>query len=69
MRHSNIVSKYEKAVRLYEKGKLRRAKWLFSSIVIEIISSDTDSMGDIHLSNSAQSYIDEIEKIKGSKRF
>lgn len=51
MRHSNLVDKYNKAQRHFEKGNYRRAKWLFESIVSEISSSDTDAAGDIHLHN------------------
>lgn len=62
MRHSNLVDKYNKAQKHFEKGNYRRAKWLFESIVFELSSSDTDSMGDIHLHNSAEQYLDEINQ-------
>lgn len=62
MRHSNLVDRYNKAQRHFEKGNYRRAKWLFQSIVFELSSSDTDSMGDIHLHNSAEQYLEEIEQ-------
>ena len=55
MRHSNLVNKYKKAQRHFEKGNYRRAKWLF-----EISSSDTDWMGDINLHNSSEDYLNEI---------
>ena len=62
MRHSNLVDRYNKAQRHFEKGNYKRAKWLFQSIVFELSSSDTDSMGDIHLHNSAEQYLEEIEQ-------
>jgi hypothetical protein len=62
MRHSNLVNKYNKAQRHFEKGNYRRAKWLFESIVFEISSSDTDSMGDINLHNSSEDYLNEISE-------
>lgn len=62
MRHSNLVNKYNKAQKHFEKGNYRRAKWLFESIVFEIASSDTDSMADIHLHNSAEEYLEEINQ-------
>jgi hypothetical protein len=62
MRHSNLIDRYNKAQRHFEKGNYRRAKWLFQSIVFELSSSDTDSMGDIHLHNSAEQYLEEIEQ-------
>lgn len=62
MRHSNLVDKYNKAQKHFEKGNYRRAKRLFESIVFEISSSDTDTMGDIHLHNSAEQYLEEINE-------
>ena len=62
IRHSNLVNKYNKAQKHFDKGNYRRAKWLFESIVYDIASSDTDSMGDIHLHNSAELYLEEINQ-------
>ncbi len=62
MRHSNLVNKYKKAQRHFEKGNYIRAKWLFESIVFEISSSETDSMGDINLHNSSEDYLKEINE-------
>ena len=62
MRYSNLVEKYQKGQRHFEKGNFRRAKWIFERIVFELSASDTDSMGDINLHNSAQDYLDEIQQ-------
>lgn len=61
MRHSNLVSKYQRGQRHFEKGNFRRAKWIFEQIALEISSSDTDSMGDINLHNSCEEYLEIIE--------
>lgn len=61
MRHYNQLSKFQKAETLFSKGKIKKARRLFFEVVIEISSSDTDSMADINLANSAQDYLDEIE--------
>ncbi|MFN5182404.1 MAG: hypothetical protein ACK5D5_05200 [Bacteroidota bacterium] len=64
MRHANLREKFNKAQKHYEKGNYRRAKWLFEQIVLEIAVSDTDSMGDINLHNSAEDYLEKISKQK-----
>lgn len=63
MKHSKLVEKYQKGQRHFEKGNIRRAKWIFERIVFELSSSDSDSMGDINLHNSAQNYLDEIQQM------
>jgi ABC-type uncharacterized transport system fused permease/ATPase subunit len=68
MRHSNLVNKYNRAKRHFEKGNFRRAKLLFESIIYEIESSDTESMGDINLHNLSEQYINEIKKKDLSNR-
>lgn len=62
MRHSNLVEKYEKGQKHFEKGNFRRAKWIFEQIVLELSASDTDSMGDINLHNYAEEYLDKIRQ-------
>ena len=62
MKHSDLVEKYQKGQRHFEKGNFRRAKWIFERIVFELSASDSDSMGDINLHNSAQDYLDEIQQ-------
>jgi len=62
MRHSDLVEKYQKGQSHFEKGNFRRAKLCFQQIVIELSCSDSDSMADIHLHNSAQDYLDEIRE-------
>ena len=68
MRHPNLQSKYYKAQRLFNRKKYRRAKWLFFDIVLEITSSDTESMADINIGGSAQNYLDEIDFILKKKK-
>ncbi|MGL2986804.1 hypothetical protein ACSVH5_04330 [Flavobacterium sp. RSSA_27] len=62
MRHYNLIKKYDKAKRHYDAGNYSRAKSLFESIVFEISSSDTESMADLNLCNSAEEYLFEIEE-------
>ena len=62
MKHSDLVEKYQKGQRHFEKGNFRRAKWIFEQVVFELSASDSDSMGDINLHNSAQDYLDEIRQ-------
>ena len=61
MRHSHLVDKYDKAQMHFKKGNYRKARRMFKSIVFELFSSDTDSMADIQLHNSAMRYLNEIE--------
>ena len=68
MRHYNLVSKFQKAEILFTKGKYKKASKLFFDIVIEITGSDTDSMADINLANSAQDYLDEIEHTSSQQK-
>ena len=62
MKLSDLVEKYQKGQRHFEKGNFRRAKWIFEQVVFELSASDSDSMGDINLHNSAQDYLDEIRQ-------
>ncbi len=62
MKHSNLIEKYQRGQKHFEKGNFRRAKWIFEQIVLELSASDSDSMGDINLHNSAQDYLDEIQQ-------
>lgn len=62
MKHSDLVEKYQKGQRHFEKGNFRRAKWIFEQVVFELSASDSDSMGDINLHNSAQDYLDKIRQ-------
>lgn len=63
MKHSNLVEKYQKGQKNFQNGNFRRARWIFEQIVFEVSASDTDSMGDINLHNSAQDYLDEIQQM------
>ena len=64
MKHSNLVVKYQRGQKHFEKGNFRRAKWIFEQIVLELSASDTDSMGDIQLHNNAEEYLDKISEQK-----
>lgn len=64
MRHGSLIEKYQKAEYHFEKGNYKRAEALFRQIVFELEASDTDSMADIDLHNSAESYLDEIMERK-----
>jgi hypothetical protein len=62
MQHSDLVEKYNRAQRHFEKGNYRRAKWLFKEIVYELSSSDTDSMAGIALHNYSEDYLERISE-------
>jgi outer membrane protein assembly factor BamD (BamD/ComL family) len=63
MEHSHLVETYNKAQHLYNKKKYRAARKFFERVASEIYASDTDCSADIHLCNSSQEYLDEIEEL------
>ena len=64
MSHSDLTEKYKRGQKHFEKGNFRRAKWIFEQIVLELSASDTDSMADIQLHNSAEEYLENISEQK-----
>lgn len=64
MQHPDLIEKYKKAQKHFENGNFIRAKWIFEQIALELSASDTDSMGDIHLHNSAEEYLEKISEQK-----
>ena len=69
MRHSNLITQYHIGQKHFEKGNFRKAKAIFEQIAFEISSSDTDSMGDIHLHNSCEKYLEIIEENWNDNKF
>ncbi len=61
MQHSDLIEKYKKAQKHFEKGNFIRAKWIFERIVMKLSTSNTDSMSDIHLHNYCEEYLEKIE--------
>ena len=62
MKHSNLIGKYQKGQRHFEKGNFLRAKWIFERIIFELSVSDSETMGDINLNNSSQDYLSKIRQ-------
>jgi hypothetical protein len=69
MRNPDMLKKYHKAQKHFEKGNYIRAKWLFEYITMSSNVADSDSMGDINLHNYCEEYIELIEEKTRNKKF